>query len=381
MLHVHVIDELRTGGAQTHLITMLREASTIAGVEHHVVSLFGDGELSGEVRALGIQVHVFDLRPHLRKRRFLAAAHEVQTFLETLQPDLVEAHLTWSRFIALFAAWRTRVPLRIGFEHGDLYMNSWKFRIANFVAQIFAHRIVVCSDALGDWVCHTHGIFRSKLLVLHNCVDLARFNAEGPGANDVPPLVDATIFCAIGTLGRGVNKRMDVCIRALAHARSEGANVALVICGDGEQRNELEMLASSLGVSSQVKFLGTRRDVPAVLRACDAFCHAAPWEPFGIVAIEAMAVGLPVVVPDSGGIREIVCHGYGGLLYPALDHQALAKSMARLAGDIKLRRSIGLAGQLIAKQRFSVQQYLSRLYEVYGILIPLSSAAVAGASR
>jgi hypothetical protein len=55
--------------------------------------------------------------------------------------------------------------------------------------------------------------------------------------------------------------------------------------------------------------------------------------------------------------------------------------MARLAGDINLRRSIGLAGQLIAKQRFSVQQYLSRLYEVYGIRIPLSSAAVAGASR
>jgi len=109
MLHLHVIDELRTGGAQTHLITMLREAISFPDVEHHVVSLFGDGELSEEIRSLGVQVHILDLRPHFRKRKFLAAAAEVQKLIGALQPDLVEAHLTWSRLIALFAAWRAGV--------------------------------------------------------------------------------------------------------------------------------------------------------------------------------------------------------------------------------------------------------------------------------
>src|SRR5579863_5466508 len=106
MLHVHVIDELRTGGAQTHLITMLREAAKYPGIEHHVVTLFGDGELGEEIRDLGIQVHVLDLRPYFRKRKFFAATLEVQTLLENLRPDLMEAHLTWSRFIALFAGGR-----------------------------------------------------------------------------------------------------------------------------------------------------------------------------------------------------------------------------------------------------------------------------------
>ena len=380
MLHVHVIDELRTGGAQTHLITMLREASTVPGVEHQVVSLFGDGELSGEIRNLGIQVHVFDLHPHFRKRRFLAAAREVQTLLETLRPHLVEAHLTWSRFIALFVAWRAGVPLRIAFEHGDLYMNSWKFRIANFFAQLFAHRIVVCSEALGDWAHHTHGILRSKLLVLHNCVDLARFTKKTPKAKDIEFPPGTVVFCAVGTLGRGVNKRVDVCIRALAAARSAGAKVALVICGDGEQRNDLEELALSLGIASHVMFLGTRSDVAQVLRACDVLCHAAPFEPFGIVAIEAMAIGLPVVVPNSGGIREIVEHGVNGLLYPALDHQALAEAMLTLASNSDLRSSMGLAGRRSAEERFSVQQYLSNLYRAYDIDLNRSPRAVVGAS-
>jgi glycosyltransferase involved in cell wall biosynthesis len=381
MLHVHVIDELRTGGAQTHLITMLRGAIDFPDVEHHVVSLFGDGELSEEIRSLGVEVHILDLRPYFRKRKFLAAAAEVQKLINTLQPDLVEAHLTWSRFIALFAAWRANVPLRIGFEQGDLYMNSWKFRIANFMAQSFAHRIVVCSKALGDWAHHTHGIFRSKLLVLHNCVDLERFNPKGPVARDVRPTEATTVFCAVGTLGLGVNKRMDVCIRALASARSEDANVALVICGDGEQRSELEKLASSLGIASQVNFLGTRSDVAAVLRACDVFCHAAPWEPFGIVAIEAMAVGIPIVVPNSGGVCEILETGEGGLLYSALDHQALGQAMVKLSKDHTLRKSKGAVGRRIVEERFSVQRYLFQLYRAYGIEVAHGAAAMAGANQ
>jgi 1,4-alpha-glucan branching enzyme len=379
MLHVHVIDELRTGGAQTHLITMLRKAVKYPGIEHHVVTLFGDGELSEEILDLGLQVHVLDLRQYFRKRQFFAAIFEVQALLENLRPDLVEAHLTWSRFIALFAAWRADIRLRIGFEQGDLYMNSRTFRVANFFAQFLAHRIVVCSDALADWVHRTHGISRSRLLVMHNCVDLARFSKNGTKAKDVEFGHGTTVFCAVGTLGRGVNKRVDVCIRALAAARLAGAKAALVICGDGEQRSELEELAQSLGVAPYVKFLGTRSDVAQVLRACHVFCHAAPFEPFGIVAIEAMAVGLPVVVPSSGGVRETVEHGVNGLLYPALNHHALSELMVTLTNEPALRERMGAASWRIAEERFSVEQYLPKLYKAYGIDVDRSATTV-GAS-
>jgi glycosyltransferase involved in cell wall biosynthesis len=152
-----------------------------------------------------------------------------------------------------------------------------------------------------------------------------------------------------------------------------------VICGDGEQRSELEKLAHSLGIVSHVLFLGNRSDVPHVLRACDVFCHAAPFEPFGIVAIEAMAVGLPVVVPDSGGIRETVEHGVNGLLYPALNHQALGQIMATFAREAALRESMGMASGKIVKERFSVQRYVSELYQTYGINLARSTTAV-GAS-
>jgi glycosyltransferase involved in cell wall biosynthesis len=367
MLHIHLIDELKIGGAQTHLITMLRQVNGRRDIQHRVVTLFGDGELSAQIRDLGVPVDVLDLRPLLQERFFLAAARELQTLFEQWQPDLVEAHLTWSRLLALYAAARCGVPKRIGFEQGDLYMNQWKFRMANFFLQVYAQQIVVCSEALGEWAHRTHGISRSRLRVLHNCIDTNRFQPASKAARNFGFEGSPTIFAAVGTLGRGVNKRVDVCIRALAVARGKGANAALVICGDGEQREELEALAGTLHLNAFVRFLGTRSDVASVLQACDVFCHAAPWEPFGIVAIEAMAVGLPVIVPNAGGIREILQDGKGGLLYEALDHDALAQAMLLLAMHPQLREQMGTAGRQIVEQKFSAERYMQALYESYGI--------------
>ena len=368
-LILHMIDELKVGGAQTHLVTMLREATGQYPVVHRVVGLFGDGPVAGQVRDLGVEVDVLDLRPYLARRRFLGAARVLEGLLHEHRPDIVEAHLTWSRLLGLSAAWRVGVPRRIAFEQGDIYLNSWKFRIANYLGQFFADRVIVCSQALADWNRRTHGIATRRLTVLHNCVDHDRFRPrEGGdrGASFGLP-TDTTVFGTVGTLGRGVNKRTDVAIRAVAAARAMRSDVALVVCGHGVQRAELESLANSLGVGPWVRFLGHRDDIPGMLAACDAFCHAAPFEPFGIVCIEAMATALPVVVPDSGGIREAVRDGVTGLVYPALDHQALAAAMIRLHELPGLRRAMGHAARLASEEHFSTRDYVARLYSLYGL--------------
>lgn len=368
-LILHLIDEFRIGGAQTHLVTMLREAIGSFPVRHCVLTLFGDGPTGDRLRELGVDVSVLDLRPLFARRRFLAAAREIEAAIRSLQPDLVEAHLTWSRLLGLYAAKRAGVPRRIGFEQGDIYLSSWKFRLANRLGQVFANRIVVCSHALADWNRRVNGIAPGRLSVLHNCVDLTRFHPPARPVDreiyKLPP--GCTLFCAVGTLGRGVNKRVDVCIRALAEARVEGADVALLICGDGDQRVELESLAVRLGVGSSVRFLGCREDVETVLAACDAFCHAAPFEPFGIVCVEAMATGLPVLVPDSGGVREAVRHGETGFVYRSLNVKELAAAMGLLHARPDLRQVMGRAARQDAEMRFSAQRYVTRLYELYGI--------------
>jgi len=369
MVLLHIIDELKVGGAQTQLADILREAIRRYPIKHHVVSLFGDGPIGQDLRSLGVPVEALDLRPQLGGRRFLAAAKIIEERIRFLGPAVVEAHLTWSRLLGLHAAWRAGVPLRIAFEQGDIYLNSWKFRAANFIGQYLAHHIVVCSRALGEWDHRTHGFSWQRMTILHSCVDVDCFR---PGRYTLTREefgfpAGSTVFCAAGMLGNGVNKRVDICIRGVAAARSRGANVDLAICGDGAQRHDLEALATGLGLGRHVRFLGMRPDLPAVFGASDAFCHAAPFEPFGCVCVDAMATGLPVLVPDSGGIREAVDDGVTGLIYPALNYEALATAMCKLHSQPDLRRTMGAAARQSAEQRFSVERYVQRLYGIYGI--------------
>jgi len=365
-LHVHIIDSLNVGGAQTHLATMLRHAVAHYPYQHRVLGLFGDGAMIAEFESLGAPVDVLDIGPALRRHAYGEATRMIRTPLEQFRPSVVEAHLSYSRFFGMPAAWLAGVPVRIGFEHGDLYMNEWKHRIANYATQYAAQRVVVCSKALADWAGKTHGIQRHRIEVLHNCVDEQKFNPAAPESRDhfgFGP--ETTVVCAVGTLGKGVNKRVDIILRAVERLRRDGHDVALVVCGDGEQRPALESLIRELDIADRVRMPGLQRDVPRVLANCDVFCHAAPFEPFGIVCIEAMAIGLPAIVPDSGGIAEIVEDGVTGLKYRPLDVEGLARAIADLHRDAALRTKMGQRGRLTVLEKFTVHTYMERLYAMY----------------
>jgi glycosyltransferase involved in cell wall biosynthesis len=365
----HLIDEFRVGGAQTHLVTILADAQRRFPYRHRVGGLFEEGPIADDLRALGIEVDLFDLRADFQDRRFDRVVAKLNRRFRELRPDLVEAHLTWSRLLGLPAAAIARVPRRIGFEQGDIYMKSRGMRVANFFGQVAAQEVIVCSDALKQWVRETHRTSERRLEVFHNCVDVKRFvPREADATRAAFSLPDGAVrFVTVGTLGRGVNKRVDVSIRATAIAAAAGAHVGLVVVGDGEQRAELEQLAATLGISDRVHFLGMRSDVPAVIASCDVFVHAAPFEPFGIVCIEAMACGLPVIVPDKGGISEAVREGETGFIYATLDADALARAMIRLANDPAALTAVGAAALADVRARFTVEGYNDRLYALYGI--------------
>jgi glycosyltransferase involved in cell wall biosynthesis len=367
---VHIIDEMKVGGAQTHLLTMLRYLRKNHQFQHHVISLFGDGIIADQLRDLGVEVIILDCRDELRRKRFDLAVNQIRVQLKRLRPDLVEAHLTWSRLLGLLAARIAGVPKRIGFEQGDIYLNTLKFRLANYISQFYTQKIVVCSDNLKEWVQKTHRISGQRLNVFHNCVDESIFHSQVIPASDLKSYNTSTntLFAMVGTLGNGVNKRVDLGIHAVAEARNRGADIALVIVGDGDQRQSLEQLAKELRIQEEVHFLGMRSDVPNVLAACDAFCHAAPFEPFGIVALEAMAISLPVVVPNSGGIQEAVIHGKTGIIYSAMDVSAFAEALITISEDNTRREKMGKEAHNVVLNGFTVKAYIERLYQFYGIL-------------
>ncbi len=365
---LHFIDEIKMGGAQTHLLTILTEMKKQHPEDQHLVAvLFEKAPLMKEFESLGIRVDCLEIRNFSEKKKFYSIYKLISQYIKKINPDVVESHLTWSRFYANTAAFINKVPRRIGFEHGDVYLNSITFRMVNFYTQFLFNKIVVCSEELKTWTKKTHRIKSSKLKVMTNCVDLKKFKsisnknlADYLGLKKMP----AFNFVSVGTLGKGVNKRVDISIRAFAKLKNQNLDVGLIICGDGDQKNDLKILAKDLGIEESVYFLGMRNDVNKILPHCDAFVHAAPFEPFGIVCIEAMACGLPAIVPNSGGIKDIVTNGEDGYIYSSLNSDDMAAKMFKMASEKNNYDKMKMAALRNVK-KYGVDIYVNELYKLY----------------
>jgi glycosyltransferase involved in cell wall biosynthesis len=149
-------------------------------------------------------------------------------------------------------------------------------------------------------------------------------------------------------------KGQHVFIEAFARAFPTGPERAVIIgtplFGEDAYERELHELVDAHELRSRIEFAGFRDDVQAELARLDVLVHASVTpEPFGLVVIEGMASGLPVVASAEGGPLEVIEHGVNGLLAPAGDADALARELARLAVDAELRSRLGAAARLRAR--------------------------------
>jgi glycosyltransferase involved in cell wall biosynthesis len=140
----------------------------------------------------------------------------------------------------------------------------------------------------------------------------------------------------------------------------------LLIAGEGSGLDELRTLAASFGpAESRISFTGHRDDIAAITAALDVSVLPSHREAQGLVIIEAMAAGRPVVASAVGGIPEMIQDGVTGLLVPPGDPAALARAIVRVLQDAKLAERLGRAGQALVRGRFDVGEMLDRVATLY----------------
>lgn len=166
----------------------------------------------------------------------------------------------------------------------------------------------------------------------------------------------------LGTLGRlHVNKGLDVVLKAIALLREDGADIHLRIGGDGPLKRELVNLIDELGLNDDVTFNGWVQQPGDYLRGLDLFICSSRVEPFGLVVIESMAAGVPVVATDIDGPRQILREGELGYLCPREDPIALAASIRTATGDWPATLEKAHAAQAYALSHFSLEAGKTRL--------------------
>jgi glycosyltransferase involved in cell wall biosynthesis len=140
----------------------------------------------------------------------------------------------------------------------------------------------------------------------------------------------------VGFVGRLVRQKGPQALRDLALELSDDESVRVVICGDGPARGLIQT-----DPGPHITFAGERTDIPFVMSAFDVTVMTSEWEPFGIVALESAAMGIPVAAFTVGGLDEAIEDGQSGALVPQGDVRSLAKAVRGLLHDTDAARSMG----------------------------------------
>jgi glycosyltransferase involved in cell wall biosynthesis len=174
----------------------------------------------------------------------------------------------------------------------------------------------------------------------------------------------------VGNVGRlAPQKGQRHLIAAMPLLLERVPNAHALIAGGGDLEDYLRDLATEMGVAQRVHVLGSRRDVPAIMHALDAFAMPSIWEGFGLVLLEAMAAARPIVASRVATIPEVVADGETGLLVPAGDPQALADALATFARAPDLARRMGQAGRERLRRQFTVDKMVGDTELLYRELV------------
>ncbi len=185
-------------------------------------------------------------------------------------------------------------------------------------------------------------------------------------AQDAPLLVSVSRLYAF--------KGHDLLLQALAAVKQRAPGVRLLVVGGDDPSYtlrglsymaELKAQANNLGLSDHVVFTGERSDVKRIMAASDVYTMPSPEEGFGMVFVEAMAMGLPVVALNSTGTPEVVEHGKSGLLAEPGNAQQLADHITTLIADPAMRRGMGQYGRQAVEQRFTATRMADDVAAIY----------------
>ncbi|GBD39620.1 Alpha-maltose-1-phosphate synthase [bacterium HR37] len=193
------------------------------------------------------------------------------------------------------------------------------------------------------------------------------------GIGNIPKCVRILPTPVVSFAGRMVREKgVDVLLRAFSEVIKHIPEAKLILAGDGPKRKELEAMARQLGASGNVTFLGhiPREKLEEAFSSSWVQVIPSIWEePFGNVALEAMARGTVVVASSAGGLKEIIEHGKTGFLVPRGNVELLKETLLYILKNPDLIEQVGKEGRRVVLERFNIESYTQQFIKLYNRLL------------
>jgi glycosyltransferase involved in cell wall biosynthesis len=357
ILHLHKITGI--SGSERHLLLLL-PALRERGVDARFLGLDVPGtdaaRFYSELAAVGVpfdQVRcTFDVNPRM--------AVEVVRAVRRSKPDMLHSHLVHADVYGSIASGTTRVPLVSSRHNDDRYLLG-PFRYIDRAFAARARRIVAISEAVRAFL-ERAGFPRSKLVTVRYGLDTLPSAASEVTPHELGVRPDVPLLLAIGRLIP--QKDHATLLRAFAAVRAVHPEAVLAILGAGPLEADTRRLVSDLRLDDAVLLPG-RIETRDWLERADVFVHTSRWEGFGIVLLEAMIAGLPVVATRVSAVPEVVADGLTGVLVEPGDVAGLSTALSHLLDDPDHARELGRAGRARARAEFSIANMIDGTLRVY----------------
>lgn len=351
---VHIIPTLDLGGAERIAVDLVRYGNHDL-FEFSVVTIVGGGPLEDDLRAAGIPYY------SLKKITTLGLGMlvELTQLLNRLEPDIVHTHLFGAHLWGQVASMLNRVPIMVASEQNtDVDLGELRTRVKQLLSYS-ADTVIAGSGAIRDFLITQGHIAEEKIVVVRNAIDTKQYI-------DLPlPTFGHTLkLLSIGRLQE--QKGHDILIEALTQLH--GIPWELTIVGTGELLDDLSGRAALHHINDRVHFVGAIMDVPGMIAQHDVVVMPSRWEGIGLVVMEGMAAGRPVIASNVGGIPEIIEHGKTGLLVQPENPHAIAEACAWVWEHQDAARAIGLRAREYARVNCDVIEMVKQYERVYAHL-------------
>lgn len=354
-----------SGGTET----FLREMSWRLARDHHVTVYTGSGDLIPELRdsavdcvqlpyvdkssrigSLARRVTAGQLLPGEAESISLFAGSRFGKVIDSRGHDVVSTHYYLDN---MFISRTLNVPTLFRFPGVRSPSPRWKAMARFADPDVYVSNSEMTADRVREWLdIDVQG-------TVYAGVDIERFSP------DTSPTLrtDGVTVLYVGRLeeGKGLFDLLE------AFSNLDEPDATLLLVGDGVSRSRLRKRARQIGISDMVRFEGEieHNDIHEYYAAADIFCLPSEHEGFGIVNVEAMASGLPVISTRIPAVEEVVDHEETGLLFDVGDVEELTDIFKRLIGDKALRERLGKAARRKAVKEFTWDAQAERMEVMY----------------
>ena len=328
----------------------------------HLIGLFWTSDFDYAANDLKIKTYLINSK----SKHSLNNLTELNKIIKTEKPDLIHVQ-AWNPMagkFAILAARQNKIPLIVT-EHDPFPLNWPKSLYKKWANQKVAKMITV-SHTNQKMLEEIYPEMIGRLTTVHNGIEKFAVINDGKRQQIRREIFKAgpetKIILGVGTLHE--RKGFKYLISAYSKIHKDYPNSRLIIAGEGPERNSLENLIKNLSLSDKVFLIGQSNDVPALMQCSNLMVLPSLKEAFGLVLLEAMQAGLPIIASKVGGIPEIISSPEKGLLIEPANKNELVKSLHKLLSKDDLSKRFSQKG-IEHWKNFSAKEMAEKTGQIY----------------